>query len=109
MLAHAPFLRSKVAPIYHGLDFVFNFKKKKPPKYFDQYFQPVVQVHNYPTRFAENSLAVVRFRKISTQRSIQYTGSKLWNEMPEKIKSSLYISYTTFVLYVKGFLMGDQD
>ena len=102
ILAHAPFLRTKVAPIYHRLDFltlsnifklevlkfVFNFRKKKLPKCFDQYFQPVVQVHNYLTRFAENSLAVVRFSKISTQRSIRYTGSKFWNEMPEKIKSS---------------------
>ena len=113
ILAHAPFLRTKVAPIYHRLDFltlsnifklevlkfVFNFRKKKLPKCFDQYFQPVVQVHNYSTRFAENSLAVVRFSKISTQRSIRYTGSKFWNEMPEKIKSSLHISYTTFVGY----------
>ena len=85
ILAHAPFLRTKVASIYHRLDFltlsnifklevlkfVFNFRKKKLPKCFDQYFQPVVQVHNYPTRFAENSLAVVRFSKISTQRSIR--------------------------------------
>ena len=122
ILAHAPFLRTKVAPIYHRLDFltlsnifklevlkfVFNFRKKKLPKCFDQYFQPVVQVHNYPTRFAENSLAVVRFSKISTQRSIRYTESKFWNEMPEKIKSSPYISYTTFVLHVKEFLKGDQ-
>ena len=45
------------------LKIVFNFRKKKLPKCFDQYFQPVVQVHNYPTRFAENSLAVVRSAK----------------------------------------------
>ena len=46
ILAHAPFLRTKVAPIYHRLDFltlnnifklevqkfVFNFRKKKIPK-----------------------------------------------------------------------------
>ena len=52
ILAHAPFLRTKVAPIYHRLDFltlsnifklevlkfVFNFRKKKLPKCFDQYF-----------------------------------------------------------------------
>ena len=53
ILTHAPFLRTKVAPIYHRLDFltlnnmfklevlkfVFNFKKKKLPRCFDQYFQ----------------------------------------------------------------------
>ena len=88
--------------------FVFNFRKKKLPKCFDQYFYPVVQVHNYPIRFAENSLAVVRFSKISTQRSIRYTGSKFWNKMPEKIKNSLCISYATFVLRVKEFLKGDR-
>ena len=113
ILAHAPFLRTKTAHIYHHLDFltlnnIFKLEvKKKVPKCFDEYFHLVVQVHNYPTRFAENSL-VVRFSKISTQKSIQYTGSKFWNEMPEKIKSSLCKSYTTFVLRVKEFLMGDQ-
>ena len=90
------------------LKFVFNFKKKKIPKFFDQYFQPVVQVHNYPTRFAENSLAVARFTKISTQRSIRYTGSIFSNEMPKKIKSNHSISYTTFVLRVKKYLKDDQ-
>ena len=90
------------------LKLVFNFRTKKISKCFYQYFQPVVQVSNYPTKFAENSLAVVRFSKISTQRTIRYTGSKFCDEMPEKIKSSLCISYTTFELQVKEYLKGDQ-
>ena len=39
---------------------------------------------------------------------MRYIGSKFWNEMPEKIKSDLWISYTTFVLCKKEFLKGDQ-
>ena len=77
-MTHAPFLRTKVAPIYQQLDiltlnnifkfevlkFVFNFARKTIPKCFNQYFQPVVHTHNYPIRFAENNLAVVKFNKI---------------------------------------------
>ena len=88
------------------LKFVFNFRKKKIFKFFDQYSQPVVQVHNYQTRFAENSLAV--FGEISTQRSIRYTISKFWNKMPEKIKNCFCISCTTLVHRVKEYLKGDQ-
>ena len=40
---------------------------------------------------------VVKFNKISTQRSIRYTESKFYNEIPEKITSSFYLSQTTFV------------
>jgi len=62
----------------------FNFKKKSIPKFFDQYFQPVYQTYNYSTRFAT-------------------TGDKLWNKMPEKIKSSHHLSYNIFVQLVKKY------
>ena len=37
---------------------------KAIPKCFGYYFQPVVQIHNYPTKFAANNIAVVKFNKI---------------------------------------------
>ena len=90
IITHARFLRSKVASIYRYLDiltqnnkfmlevlkFVFNFRKKIIPKCFRKYFQPVAQIHNYPTKFAVNNLALVKLNIISTQRSIRYTKTK---------------------------------
>jgi len=66
---------------------VFNFKTKTIPKCFDQYVQPASQMHNYQTRFvSNNNLAVTKYNKTITQRSIRHTGGKLWYEMPDEIK-----------------------
>ena len=51
---------------------------------------------------------MVKFSKISTQRSIRYTRSKFWNEMPEKLKSSLCVNYPAFVHRLKNYLKGDE-
>ena len=40
------------------LKLVFNFGKKIISKCLDQYFQPVVQIHNYPIKFAGNFAAL---------------------------------------------------
>ena len=58
------------------LKFVFSFKTKTIPECFSNYFQPIVQIYNYPTKYAPTNLAVFKFNKISTQRSIQYSESK---------------------------------
>ena len=76
------------------LKFVFNVKKKTIQNCFNQYFQPVVQIHNYSTGFAVNILAVF---------------SKFWNEMPENIKSSSYLSHSTLVYRVKQNLKGNLN
>ena len=92
ILAHAPFFKAKVAPIYHHLDFLLlnNIFKLEVlnlsltveiPKCFNQYFQTAVQVHNYPTTFAENSVAVVRLKpglhepQLPVERSVTLASS----------------------------------
>jgi len=89
------------------LKLVFNFKIKTIPKCFNQYYQPVSQTHKYSTRFASNNnLATIKYNITSSQRSIRYTGSKMWNEMPDKIKTSYHIIYTIFLNQLKKYLKG---
>ena len=89
---------------------VFNFGKKIISKCLDQYFQPVVQIHNYPIKFAGNNyFAALLFNKTFTQHIIRYAGSKLWNEEPEKINCSYYRSHNIFEHRIKEYLKGDQN
>jgi len=50
------------------------------------------QMHNYQTRFvSDNNFAITKYNKTITQRSIRHAGGKLWNEMSDKIKQSIYL------------------
>ena len=83
------------------LKFVFNLRMKTILKSFIYYFQPILPIHNCTTKFAVKNSAVLKFNKISTQRSIQYTGREFYNEMPDKINSSFYQSHNTVHLYIE--------
>jgi len=92
---------------FEVLKFVFNFKTKTITKCFDQYFQPASQMHNYQTRFvSDNNLAVTKYNKTITQRSIRHTGGKLWNEMPDETKRNTYLNQNIFLNKVKKYLKG---
>ena len=78
-MIHAPFLRTKVARIniqfdililnnifkFEVLKFLFDVRKKAMLNCFNQYFQLVVQAHNYPIRFAVNNLAVSKLTQLT--------------------------------------------
>jgi len=121
IVTKAPFFKTKVAPIYQQLNFltlenilklevikfVLNFKTKTIPKCFDQYFQPASHMHNYQTRFVSgNNLAVTKYNKTIILRLIRHAGGKLWNEMPDEIKQSIYLSQSIFLNKVKRYLKG---
>ena len=74
------------------LKFAFKVRTKTTPKCCNQYLQPLVQIHNYSIRFAANNLTDVESNNIYSQRSIRYTVSKFWIEMPENSKSSFRVS-----------------
>ena len=44
-----------------------------------------------------------------SRTTIRYNGSKFWNEMPEKIKRSFFVCYTTVIYQVKESLKNDQN
>ena len=91
------------------LKFASKFKMKTLPKCFENYFQLASQVHIYSTRFAANeNWSVPRFKKIYTQRSVKYKGTKLWNALPTDLRDSYLKSYSIFVNRLKQFLLRNQ-
>ena len=107
-----PFVKTKIAPLYDQLDllrlidiyklevlkFMFSFKKNILPKCFNDYYTIPSEIHEYPTRFACNDNWAVNFGciKSTTQRSIKFTGCKLWNELLSEIKSTNESSLKSF-------------
>ena len=60
--------------------------------------------HSHSTRYS-NNLVIPHFRLSKTQMSISFVGSKLWNDLPEDLKS--LSSLSVFKRNLKRHLMGD--
>ena len=73
---------------------------------FNDYYTIPSEIHENPTRFACNDNWAVNFRSINstTQRSIKFTGCKLWNELPSEIKSVNESSLKYFCKKIKVLL-----
>jgi len=131
IVTKAPFFKTKVAPIYQQLNFltlenvfkfevlkfVFNFKRKQFLNISINTFNRLLKctitkldLFRVITLLAVCCLATVcllavtKYNKTITQRSIRHTGGKLWNEMPDEIKRSIYLSQNIFLNKVKGYL-----
>ena len=69
--------------------FVYNVKQNALPEIFSNYFSECRFVHNYSTRQALNkNFFLARKQKAMGQRSVQYRGTKFWNELPNSVKSA---------------------
>ena len=66
---------------------MFKFNKKLLPPRFTHYYQPVSNIHTYNTRQSAGSLYTPRIHKLSGQRSLQFGGVKIWNDIPNEIKT----------------------
>ena len=69
--------------------FVFRQKNNKLPEIFDNYFQSATHQHN--TRQIEK-MPTLRKRTEQGKNMLNYSGAKIWNSLPPKIRSvtSLY-------------------
>ena len=55
--------------------------------HFGNYFRKIKQVHNKSTRLSDKSLLYLpRYRSNRLQRSIEFRGVKVWNEIPFELK-----------------------
>ena len=73
------------------------------------YYQSVTQTRNYSTRFiSDNNLAVMKCNKSLTQQSIQRSGCKNQNDLPEKAKTRFLSTDTSFWFHIKRFLIETQ-
>ena len=102
IITKLPFIKTKISPLYDKvnllrlddiyklevLKFMFSFKKKILPNCFKDYFTIPSEIHEYPTRFACDDNWAVNFHctKSTSQRSIKFTGCKLWNDLPSEFK-----------------------
>ena len=69
--------------------FVYNVKQNALPEIFSNYFSECRFIHNYSTRQALNkNFFLARKQKTMGQRSLQYRGTKFWNELPNSVKSA---------------------
>ena len=59
------------------------------------------------TRSNSQQIIPISCNNTETKQSIRYTGQKIWNELPEKIK--LCKSLSTFVRKSKGFFLEQQS
>ena len=69
--------------------FVYKVKQNAFPEIFSNYFSECRFIHNYSTRQALNkNFFLARKQKAMGQRSLQYRGTKFWNELPNSVKSA---------------------
>ena len=111
----------KISPLYdelnlHRLDDIyklevlkcmFSFKKKIPPSCFKDYFTIPSEIHKHPTRFACDDNWAVNFHctKSTSQKSIKFTGCKLWNDLPSEFKFIRELSAKSFSKKIKTLVM----
>ena len=71
------------------------------------YFSRTNTVHNHYTRSSSNnSLVTPTFTSVRTQRSLKYVGLKIWNSIPQNIKT---LSYARFQKELKIYYLNKYN
>ena len=65
--------------------FLIHLNWNSLPQMFSDYFIKHSQVHNYPTRNAQD-YSIYKAKKVFADRAIQITGPTLWNSLDSKLK-----------------------
>ena len=71
--------------------FMYQYYHDKLPDYFSEFFAVAEVTHRYVTRLRLNSNTNFRSidcNKVSMQRSIRFTGPKIWEETPLRLRES---------------------
>jgi len=64
------------------------------PSFISNCYSHINGRHNYPTRIAtNNNLITTSSKKSLTRRSIQYTGPRLWNNIPNDIRNKSFLAF----------------
>ena len=84
--------------IYHKCIFMYNVHKNNCPSYLTNHFRHVSQVQRYNLRnYDVNNFIIPKPKLELFKSSIQYSGTVLWNNLPQRIK------ILTLCLYLKNF------
>ena len=78
---------------------MYKYKHNLLPNIFTNMFIKINCIHSHITRSAiKNDYYMQRKQKCVGQRTLQYRGAKIWNEIPNSIKSSYHIHGFTKLL-----------
>ena len=64
---------------------MYKHQTNSLPQIFSDYFIKHSQVHNYPTRNAQD-YSIDKAKKVFSNRAIRITGPTLWNSLDTKLK-----------------------
>ena len=78
--------------IYETATFMYKFYNNKLPVSFSQYFNRIAAIHSVHTRSNTFGLTYYtpQYKTTRPQRSLKYTGVKIWNKLPNWIKTKSY-------------------
>jgi hypothetical protein len=82
--------------------FMFKFNNNELPNVFTQYFKKRSDIHNYPTRHA-NDLNLANNKKCFSDKAVRTSGPILWNSLSNPLKMSN--SSKHFRLSFKNYLI----
>ena len=89
--------------IYETATFMHKFHNNKLPVSFSQYFNRIAAIHSVHTRSNTSGLTyyIPQYKTTHLQRSLKYTGVKIWNKIPTWIKTKIY---SQFLKHLKLYL-----
>ena len=111
----------RITPIYRKLQilkindlfkletakFMHQFSDKSLPAPFEKYFTRTTFVHRHSTRKSErNDYFLPHFSTSRLQRSIKFSGVKIWNSIPNKLKN---LSLKNFISEYKLHLINQYN
>lgn len=74
--------------------FMHKLKNNKLPRSFQQRFTKTTDIHSYPTRNnTESNYYLHRACKDAGQKTLQFRGVKLWNDIDNNIKNKGFIEF----------------
>ena len=89
--------------IHETATFMYKFHNNKLPVSFSQYFNRIAAIHSIHTRSNTSGLTyyIPQYKTTHRQRSLKYTGVKIWNKTPNWIRTK---SYSQFLKHLKLYL-----
>ena len=74
--------------------FMYNIVHNCFPSFISNCYSHINEIHNYPTRIAtNNNLTTTSSKKYLTRRSIQYTGPRLWSNIPIDLRNKSFLAF----------------
>ena len=68
---------------------MFQYHEGKLPRIFTKYLSKLDRKHKYETRLRDaKNYFLPRFNLKETQKQLRFTGTKIWSQVPNNLKST---------------------